>query len=176
MVPPAVVISTLLDLGGAARAALLPILIVLNFVGMAFSLYAFYRFKHLLNHRYEFHDVDALVVLIIIGSVAVTTIATAGRAFAHLGPTVLISCLVMLVAATIPLAVLGIIFAVRLLRLPADLHGLLKPYAYMQIVVSVCALTIILAPLTHLLLAVIDILLALIFFREDSEESELEFV
>lgn len=74
------------------------------------------------------------------------------------------------------MAVLVIVFAVRLLRLDAGLHGLLKPYVFVQIACFICVMTVILAPVAHLLAGVADALLGLMFFREDREESELEFV
>jgi len=176
MTPPAVVISLLLDLGGVARPALIPVLVVLNCVGGVFSLYAFYRFKHLLNHRYSFHDVDGLIILLMIGSALMVIIATGGRMFSFLGTAAQVTGLAALMAVGIPLAVLAMVFAIRLLRLGADLHGLLKPYVYVQIATSICMMTVILAPVAHLLGAAAGALLGSIFFREDREESELEFV
>lgn len=102
MVPPAVVLTVLLDLGGGTRAALGPLLLLLSFVGTAFSLYALYRFKHLLNHRFGFHDVDGLIILIMIGSALVIIIATTGRILAHLDPAVAVFALVTLMAVGIP--------------------------------------------------------------------------
>jgi hypothetical protein len=56
-------------------------------------------------------------------------------------------------------------FATRLLRLPGNLHGLLKPFGYTQIVSGICFITVFLSPVGIIAGAVADVILGVIFFR-----------
>ena len=76
----------------------------------------------------------------------------------------------------IPLAILGIIFAVKLLRLESDQSGLLRPFAYVNIAASICFATFILAPLGLLLDAAGNVILGMLYLRRKSEPTAPEFV
>jgi hypothetical protein len=76
----------------------------------------------------------------------------------------------------IPLAVLSIIFGVKLLRLQDDLFGLLRPFAYVTIAAGVCFVTILLAPLGLVVDAVSNVILGVIFLRALRAPAVADFV
>lgn len=184
---PAVVFSIILEIG--KRPALLGLLIpyvVLFGLSMGLSLYALHRFKGLLNDRYGFHDVDNIIrAIVILGSVMMVVgigMKVAG-AFAKVtvqDPRALIpmavGMVVILVLIGLPLSILSIIFAVKLLRLRDDLFGLLKPYAYTMIVASALFATFLLAFLGMFLDAACSVMLGVIFLRAAKGAPHPEFV
>jgi hypothetical protein len=67
--------------------------------------------------------------------------------------------------AFIIFGILSIMFATRLLRLSANLYGLLKAFCYTQIVCGICFITVFLLPVGIIVGAVADVILGVIFFR-----------
>jgi hypothetical protein len=141
---------------------------------MACSLYAFYQFKILLNERYQFHDVDMLVTIIIIGTIFFTAIVLVFRAMPAINLRIIGAAAIGVIG--MPLAVLGIVFSVKLLRLNQSLHGLLKPLAFTNLAACCFFLTFFLALFGLLLAAVFDLLLGIAFLRGEEKEPEPEFV
>jgi uncharacterized membrane protein len=71
--------------------------------------------------------------------------------------------------AIVPLGIISIVFAVKLLRLPNNLHGMLKPFSYMSIATGFCYALIILMPLALLTSVIADIILGIIFLQSVDE-------
>ncbi len=147
----------------------------------AFAVFALYWFRRLLNNRFGFHDTDALIVTIIIGAVVLAATGLAAKIGLLLVPksalvAVGLLVLVPLILVALPLAVVSIIFAIKLLRLQDDLGGMLKPFAYTTIAAGACFVTIILAPFGLLLDALSNVFLGLIFLRTARAASQVEFV
>jgi hypothetical protein len=150
-----------------------------------FALYALWRFRRLLNERHGFHDVDGLIAALIIGTGIMALAGFAvkiGGTFlvpAPPAPAGLLFALVgigLMVAVGLPLALIGIVFSVRLLRLQDDLHGLLRPFAITNMVASALLATIILAPVALLVDAVCNVILGVIFLRSAGRPAPVEFV
>jgi hypothetical protein len=153
----------------SATHPLFPVLYVgFSLVQIAFLVYAFYRFKVYLNELHGFHRTDMLILVIIVGAVAITTIGLTGKTLSWFGaPTpVLIGFIVGIVAIGIPLGILTVIFGIKILELEDNLHGLLKPYAFLNIIAGVCFATFILSPLGGLLMAVAHVMLGMILLRK----------
>ena len=93
-----------------------------------------------------------------------------------LEPPLIFVPLGLLFLVTLPVSTLGIIFAIRLLRLDAELYGFKKPYAVLTIVASICFATFILAPVGLLLDAIGNVLLGLIYLKPEPELVQPEFV
>ena len=176
IIPPALVLALLYDRDPAARAALLPVVMSLGFIGTGFSLYPLYRFRHLLNQRYRFHSVDVLIALLIMGGVMTALVLILGRLFSPLGSEALLPFFLMLLAVGVPTSVLGMSFGFRLLRLESELGGLTRPLAYTVVVASLCFVTVVLSPVGFVLLAAADVFLGLIFLREERSSAATEFV
>lgn len=153
-----------------AKALLLPD-VLLTAVWVTCALYALIRFRSFLNQRFDFHEVDGLIVAILIGSALLTIVSIVGRVVVvllRLGPQGAVPFIIAIVVVGVPLSVLSIVFAVKLLRLEADLGGLKKPFAYTTIVAAVCFATLVLAPLGMLVDAASNVLLGMIFLRRES--------
>jgi hypothetical protein len=148
---------------------------IVSLAQMGFGLFAFARFRNFLNKRHGFHEVDALILTIIIGVIVIFFIAFPARVLTVLGvlegPFVLIPIIAIAVVG-ISLGILGIIFAIRLMRLQSDLNGYLKPYAWITIAAGICFATFILSPVGMLLDAVGNVLLGMIFLKPEGETVE----
>ena len=169
---PAFVLSFLHDIGKIP--GLVPFIVLLGGLQTAFSVYAIYQFRNLLNEHYNFHEVDNLIMILIIANIAITCVATLGRIF----PGYTIPAVITMVSLAVSMAIIGIMFSIRLLRLlksNATLHGLLKPLAYLNIAGCICVLTLIGAPIGLIIFAVCDAILGVIFLK-GKEEVKIEFV
>jgi len=134
---------------------------ILTIVSLGLFLYIISYLKKLLNIRFQFHGVDIYISLLIWGNVALATLS-----LLSLGSKGLEWVMnVLSVAAFIFFGILSIIFATRLLRLPGNLYGLLKPFSYAQIVCGICFITVFLSPVGVIAGSVADVILGVIFFR-----------
>ena len=120
------------------------------------------------NDRFQFHRTDILILVIIGGAIVITTIGLCGKVFAYFGAPmpVLLAFVAALVVVGVPLGILSVIFGIKLLELQDDLGGLLKPYAFLNIVAGVCFATFILAPLGLLIDAVANFMMGLILLKK----------
>jgi hypothetical protein len=149
------------------------------------SLFAFGRLKTFLNEKFEFHETDGLIIAIIIVSIVLATFGIGVRTVFTLGmwsqapisgPELAIPVLIVLFLIGVPLSIMSIVFAIKLLRLPSDLSGFLKPYCYLGIAAAICFMTFILAPLGLILTAAGDVLLGMIFLRSTEASTAPDFV
>lgn len=179
---PMIVLGIILEVAarknpGLAGAILLPYVVVALLQTLC-GLYALGRLKTLLNERHGFHDVDGLIVALIISGCVLTLAGLAARIALialDLSKATAVLSMVLLFLIGLPVAVMAFVFAVRLLRLRSDLGGLRKPYVYVTIASAVCIATLILAPIGLLLDAAGNVLLGMIFFQRE-EPSTPEFV
>ena len=72
---------------------------------------------------------------------------------------------VLSILTFIPFGILDIMLGTRLLQIPGNLYGLLKPFSYILITSGVCFITVILSPVGYTAEAVSDGMLGIIFFR-----------
>lgn len=150
---------------------LLPLNISLTVIVISCSFYALYRFKCYLNEYYQFHDIDIYVTLIIILSVIVNVV----RVISDTTPAVGTLGLVAVIVLGFGCGLLAIALSVKLLNLPAPLHGMLKPYCYFTIAASICFMLFVLGPIGVILGAVTDFMLGMILLKP-KEEIQVEFV
>lgn len=179
---PVMFLSFMVDVLTRKGAEMLPVFLLLlasvTVIQAAMQVYAFARLRHLLNERFGFHAVDTLIIAIIVMTIALVSVAITARvAYASglLSAALVPVALGAIVFLGVPFAVLGIVFAVKLLSLQDDLHGLLKPYAYTSIAASICFATIILAPVGMIVAAVSTAILGAIFLRAD-RAPQVDFV
>jgi hypothetical protein len=169
---PYAVLALITDIKPRTLPTLMPIIVLIGVIQMACSIYAFIKFRDLLNERHKFHDIDNLVPILVLGGIFIYAVATAGKAF----PALKVPALVLLITAAIPVSVVGILYGVRLLRLKAKLHGLLKPLAYTHIIASIFFLTLMLGVLGLLTMAAFDVMLGILFLQGREEDEEVDFV
>lgn len=180
---PMIVLGITLDIlarknPSVAGAILIPYLLV-AIAQILCGLYAFGRFKTYLNQRHDFHDVDTLIIVIIIGSCLLSLIGIAARvSLVTLGvmKASVIAYLILIASVGIPLAILTIVFGVKLLRLQTGSGSLIRPFAYLTIAASVCFATFILAPVGLALDAAGNVVLGLVFLRREPDPPMPEFV
>lgn len=180
---PMIVLGIILDLlarknTGVAAGFLIPYISVV-LAQTVCGLYALGRLKTLLNERHGFHEVDSLIVAMIIGACILTLLGLSARiSLVALGAArpLILAFLFILFCLGIFLSLLTIIFAVKLLRLESSLGGLLRPYAYVNIAAAICFATLILAPLGLLLDAGGNVMLGMIFLRRPVEGDLPDFV
>ena len=187
MMLPTIFLGILLDvLRKPPVLLLLGPYLLFSIASTAFSLYALYRLRGLLNDRFQFHEVDGLIVAIIFCVIALTSVAMSGKLGAVLAkaagvreaallPFALIF-LGLLVLCGVATSILSTVFAVKLLRLQDDLFGLLKPYAYATMAAAVCFATVILAPVGLFIDAAATVMLGIIFLRAARGLPAPEFV
>ena len=179
---PLMFLGIMVDVATRKGSELVPVFLLLfacvNVVHVTMLVYAFARLRHLLNERFGFHAVDTLIVAIIVINIAIVSVSIVSRIglVGGLLPEALVPvALGVIVLLAVPLAILGIVFAVKLLSLQDDLHGLLRPYAYTSIAASICFATIVLAPLGMIVAAVSTAILGAIFLRAD-RAPQVDFV
>lgn len=157
---------------------LFPVLYVTVGVAQAaLVIFAFYRFKVYLNEKHAFYRTDMLMMVIIAGAIVVTTIGLSGRFIIWLGAPVpvTVAFLAGLAVVGVPLGIISVIFGIKVLELDDSLHGMLKPYAFLNIVAGVCFATFILSPLGLLIGAFGDVVMGMILLR-DGAAAVPEFV
>ena len=182
LLSPEAIFGMLLDIRPKILGMLVLPWTIITAIEVSFSVYAMLRFKRLLNERFNFHRVDTVILLLIAGSVIMTCYGATVRVMKVLGViphdnirvAIVITSVIVLLG--IPMAVIGVVFVLRLLKLDDDLGGYRKPMAYVNIIASICFATMILAPVGMLLSAAFSFMLGLVFLRGSELEVTPEFV
>lgn len=144
-------------------------------VAWALGIYALVRFRDLLRERYDFHALDHLIWIVIGAGVLVPIVSYAVRLSGDGGMGNAFAGVAAMVVLGVLNGVIGIVFAMRLLRLNGNLNGYKKPFAYIYIAGSVCFLLVITSIVGMVLLTASTVLMGLVFFR-GSDLEELEVV
>jgi hypothetical protein len=174
---PMLVVGIALEIVARVSPAVVPLFMVIYTVVVlshtVFTVYAFLRFRTMLNSRHQFHDVDALVTAIVVGVVLLTLFMIPakflGLIYSQDHVAIAIVLIAVMVCFAITMSVLSIVFAVRLLRLESNLNGLLKPYVWITIAAAACFAMFITAPLGLILDAAGNIILGLILLKPASD-------
>jgi hypothetical protein len=156
---PSIVMSMFLEKTGGEGARISQAILICVSLGLLF--YVLSSFKKLLNDRFQFRKVDAYISLLIWGNIVLGVLDLLSLGIRRL--EFLVSILPII--SFIILGIISILFGIKLLRLPDNLYGLLKPFSYLAIVSGVCFVTVILAPLGVIAGVVEDVILGIIFFR-----------
>ncbi|KAF0220868.1 MAG: hypothetical protein FD174_865 [Geobacteraceae bacterium] len=117
--------------------------------------------KRFLNNKFSFRETDDSIdrmirINITIGFFAVVSLYVRSLE-ASIG--------IFIIVATVAYGVLEIIFGMKLLKLPDDLRGLLKPYCYVNIATGIFLSSIVMVLLGIVTGAVSDVMLGTIFFQ-----------
>lgn len=130
-------------------------------VGTSLFVYLTLTLRRILHLGYAFHDADNAIDLLIKANVVLTTVGVIGLAV----PSMASSVGMFTIIAFLPLGGIQAYFGLRLMRLPADLNGLLRPYCYLNLATGICLALVITAPLALILGAIADVMLGTIFFH-----------
>lgn len=151
---------------------ILPMVILLDAISKVLLIYAWLRFRTLLNQPYQFHAIDTLIVVLLVGGVLLGAVSYLGRGLPELKVPVAVTGAIMAVT----LGIIGIVTATRLLRLNGDLGGMLKPLAYTFMAASICFALVILTPVGLVLEVAVAILLGVTLLRGHEEPEQIEIV
>ena len=164
-------------LGVASAALTIPLLLVQlgaqthemrllrDLLGLAttgISVYLYLTLRELLQARFGFHDADTAIGFLVAMSVALFALSLLGHVATRPPFESLLDFAIVAAAAAAGGGL--VIFALRLLRLPDRLYGYLRPYAFANITMGVCLVSVVLVLLGVLASVVADTLLALVFF------------
>jgi len=117
--------------------------------------------RRFLNRIFLFHDTDKSIDLMIMANVIAGILVVGGMYMPQLKDTAGIATLVMMVFQ----GVVQLQFGYKLLKLPNNLDGLLKPFCYLNIVTGVCVASIVLILPGVVVSAISDLMLGTIFFN-----------
>lgn len=146
--------------------------ILLSILFCALGVYILYVFKDLLNTRYQFHFADNLILMLIWINIIFTITGLPKYLIPDVGVVKLTLDIIGVVLFYL-MGIITVIFGIRILKLKDDLFGLLKPFAYMNIVSGVFIMSIVLLPFGLLAAVTAYIIQGIIFLRA---AEDLEFV
>ena len=144
----------------------------------AIAVYTLLMFRRLLHERYEYHDLDLLILLSIWWAIMFQAVG--------LGLSVLTQILwpvdrvlfaiiyvVFLTGAMVTIGIVDILVAVKLLKIKETFSEYIRGFAYVTMAAGICEVTVLLSPLSLVLIPLSSIVLALVFFRD---QQAVEFV
>ena len=139
----------------------------LDLVTVGLAIFVLIKVRQWLNVTYDFHDVDTIIPMIIVGNVVVVPMAISARLYGF-GESMYY--LIPIYCVLAGLSILMIVFSARFLRVEGRMRGLKKPIAYIGIAIAVCFLTFILIPLGMVLGMAYNLLIGLALLQSPSEE------
>jgi hypothetical protein len=151
-------------------------LIMLICTGM--TVYTLLMFRNLLNERYNFHQIDTLIIISIclaiifqIGILLIKWVFFVLGKGSQMG--FVITSLFLMISAMISSGIVDILIAVKLLKIKNSLTELVKIFTYLTLITGIMEVTVLLSPLAFLLFPVSSVILGMIFFKE---KEMVEFV
>lgn len=143
----------------------------------AIYVYLLLSMRLLLNERFNFFDVDMLIKIscwLLIAAAAISILDDIFKTVGMFGSKLSTLRIILIVAFFSVFFIMGIVsilFGIKLLRLKGDLFGMLKIYVYTTIAGGVCLVSILLFPLSLVIVVATYILEGIIFLRaaEDAE-------
>lgn len=153
---------------------------LVDFAGMFIGIYIALKFRELLHDHYSFFEVDHLIIadIILLIFIQVSGLALSGietlttgapNAEIFLGVLVIIwLSVICLVGGTI-----SIMMAIKLMKIKEQASEPLKFYIYLLLISGIITISVIFSPFMVLMLPLLSINLAVIFFRD---HQQVEFV
>jgi hypothetical protein len=143
-----------------------------------FTIYALVMFRRMLNERYNFHDIDFLITICIWWGILFQVVSISYRLIMIViwpVPQMVytLSSLGILVLFFPLGGVIDIIISVRLLRDKGRFNEMINVLAYLNMASGICMATIVLSPLTLILMPIWWAILGMVFLRE---KEEAEFI
>lgn len=117
--------------------------------------------KRFLNELFTFHDCDTGIALMVMASMATGAVTIGIFSFPALKESLQQVVIVILAVQ----GAIQILFGYRLLRLPDNLGGLLKPFCYANMAAGILMASVVLMPLSIPVSALSDLMLGTIFFN-----------
>jgi hypothetical protein len=144
----------------------------------AIGVYTMLMFRRLLHERYEYHELDLLIIISIWWAIMFQAIGFVLNVLAMIywPVDVIVMAVTMAVFFTGTMVTIGIVdimIAIRLLKGTVAFSDNIRYLAYVTMVAGICEVTVFLSPLMFFLIPVSAIFLAMVFFRD---RQEVEFV
>ncbi|UCG61357.1 MAG: hypothetical protein JSV52_13710 [Candidatus Zixiibacteriota bacterium] len=144
---------------------------VLMLIFTAIAIYVLLMFKRLLNEHYEYHDLNLLIYISIWWAIMFQVIGLGlGYLMIVLWPVdkVLFAVLylVFFAGAMVAIGIVDILIAIKLLKIKEHFSELIRAFAYISMGAGICEVSVLLSPLSLVLVPVSAIVLAMIFFRD----------
>lgn len=117
--------------------------------------------KRLLNVAFRFNGTDRNIELMVMASIVSGILSVGVFSFPTLKESLQSAMIVVLVA----LGIVQVQFGYRLLKLPNDLGGLLKPFCIANMLTGIFLASVVLMPLSIIVSALSDLMLGTIFFN-----------
>jgi len=117
--------------------------------------------RKLLNAHFGFHDTDRSIGLMLKAGVTAGALTVLSLCFTPMRETAALAVIVILVAQGVVQAQFGW----KLLKLPHDLGGMLKPFCYANMATGIMLASVVLLPVGVLVSAIADLMLGTIFFN-----------
>lgn len=144
----------------------------------AVGVYTLIMFRRLLHERYDYRELDLLIMISIWWAIMFQVIGLAlGFITSYMWPVdkvlFVIVYVVFFTGAMVSIGIVDILIAVKLLKDKETFSEYIRGFAYVTMAAGICEVTVLLGLLSIILVPVSAILLALIFFRD---KQEVEFV
>lgn len=153
---------------------------LLGLLSTGITVYLLLKFKQLLHEHYNFREVDSLIMFSIVWMVAfqigglalraLQMIVGTGRDAAIFTAIVSIS---FLAVGMVTVGVIDVMIAIRLMKIKEQVGEAMKFFIYLTLVTGILEVTILLSPLALLLVPVVFISYAFVFFRD---REQIQFV
>ena len=151
---------------------------IISFIAVVLIVYVLIIFKKLLNERYNYHGVDLQIMLsiwwVIIFTVGNLIIQTVFSLMWPVREEILVFTFVpYFILAMVSIGIVDIIMAVKLLRVKEKLNDLIVAFAYITLMAGLMEVTVVLSPLSLVIVPVSSVVIGMILLRE---KEEVEFV
>jgi hypothetical protein len=126
--------------------------------------------KRFLNRLFAFNIADQSIDLMVITSIVAGLVILGGICYPKIKEAAEMVALIMMVIQGVLQSQLGY----KLLQLPNNLGGMLKPFCYLNMATGVCLASLVLMLVGVVLSALSDLMLATIYFTIAKELKEVE--
>lgn len=156
---PIVYLSYSLESRGDLRSLVLQTIIQIS--GMLLFVTIVLFFKKLLNRLFSFHNTDRNIDLLVIAGVVTGVFSVVALYVTPLKESIGSVITAILVAQ----GIVQVQFGYKLLKLPHDFGGMLKPFCYANMATGILLASILLIPLGIVVSAISDLMLGTIFLN-----------
>jgi len=144
----------------------------------ACGVYTLLMFRRLLHERYDYHELDLLIIISIWWAIVFQIIGLVLNALAMIYWPVNIFVMALTFAvfftgAMVSIGIVDIMIATRLLKGAVAFSDNIRYLAYVTMAAGICEVTVLLAPFSLILIPISAVILAMVFFRD---RQEVEFV
>ena len=144
----------------------------------AIGVYTMLMFRRLLHERYEYHELDLLIIISIWWAIVFQVIGLVLGVLVMIYWPVNITIMavtyaVFFTGAMVTIGIVDIMIATRLLKGTVAFSDSIRYLAYITMAAGICEVTVLLSVFSLILIPVSAIMLAMVFFRD---RQEVEFV